>query len=58
MIRYNTYIITNYKNSNKALIFGLFSTSTDRLAEFGYKSSNTGFSLGTGYEQFEDLYFN
>ena len=51
------YTNPNYKNSNKALIFGLFSTSTDRLAEFGYKSSNTGFSLGTGYEQFEDLYF-
>ena len=51
------YTNPNYKNSNKALIFGLFSKSTDRLAEFGYKSSNTGFSLGTGYEQFEDLYF-
>ena len=51
------YTNPNYKNSNKALIFGVFSTSTDRLTDFGYKSSNTGFSLGTGYEQFEDLYF-
>ena len=51
------YTNPNYKNSNKALIFGVFSSSTDRLTDFGYKSSNTGFSLGTGYEQFEDLYF-
>ena len=51
------YTNPNYKNSNKALVFGLFSKNTDRLTEFGYKSSNTGFSLGTGYEQFEDLYF-
>ena len=51
------YSNPNYKNSNKALNFSLFSTNTDRLSEFGYKSSNTGFTLGTGYEQFEDLYF-
>jgi outer membrane protein insertion porin family len=52
-----SYINPNYKNSDRSLLLGLNSTSTDRLAEFGYKSSNSGFSIGTSYEQYDDIFF-
>ena len=51
------YIQPNYKNSDRSLLLNLHSTATDRLADFGYKSSNTGFTLGTRYEQYDDIYF-
>ena len=53
-----SYINPNYKNSDRSLLLGLNSTSTDRLAEFGYKSSNSGFSIGTSYEQYDDIFFS
>ena len=31
---------------------------TDRLSDFGYKSNDTGFSIGTNFEYLEDLYFS
>ncbi len=51
------YLNPKYKNSDKSLDFGISSETTDRLAEFGYKSSEAGFYFGTGYEQFDDFYF-
>ena len=48
----------NYKNTDKGLIINVASSSVDRLTEFGYKSSNINFLLGTSYEQFEDIYFS
>ena len=48
----------NYKSSNKAIFTNIQSSSTDRLTQNGYKSTKTGFSLGTKFEQYEDLYFN
>ena len=34
------------------------STITDRLKNFGYKSNKTGFSVGSGFELYDDLYWN
>ena len=48
----------NYKGSNKSLNTSLESTTTDRLANFGYKSNKTGFSVGSGFEFYDDLYWN
>ena len=48
----------NYKGSNKSLNGSLESTVTDRLTNFGYKSSKTGFSVGSSFELYDDLYWN
>ena len=46
----------NYKGSNKSLNLSIQSTVTDRLANFGYKSNKSGFSIGSGFEYYDDLY--
>ena len=46
----------NYQNTNKSLNFEVSSTETDRLKNSGYKTNKTGFSLGTRFEYFDDLY--
>ena len=48
----------NYKGSNRSLNASLESTITDRLKNFGYKSNKTGFSIGSGFEFYDDLYWN
>jgi len=48
----------NYKGSNRSLNASLESTVTDRLKNFGYKSNKSGFSVGSGFEFYEDLYWN
>ena len=48
----------NYKGSNRSLNTSLESTITDRLKDFGYKSNKTGFSVGSGSELYDDLYWN
>ena len=48
----------NYKGSNKSLNGSIESTNTDRLTNFGYKSNKTGFSVGSGFEFYDDLYWN
>jgi outer membrane protein insertion porin family len=48
----------NYKGSNRSLNASLESTITDRLKNFGYKSNKTGFSVGSGFELYDDLYWN
>jgi len=48
----------NYKGSNRSLNVSLESTITDRLKDFGYESNKTGFSVGSGFEFYEDLYWN
>ena len=48
----------NYKGSNRSLNASLESSVTDRLTNFGYKSSKTGFSIGSGFEFYDDLYWN
>ena len=48
----------NYKYSDKSLFTNIQSTQTDKLSNNGYKSTKTGFSLGTKFEQYENFYFN
>jgi len=51
-----SYTKPNYKNSDRDLILSLQSQETDRLANFGYKSSDTGVLVGTKFEHLEDLF--
>ena len=48
----------NYQNTNKSLNFEVSATETDRLKNSGYKTNQTGFSLGTRFEYFDDLYLS
>ena len=48
----------NYKGSNKSLNFSAESTVTDNLKTFGYESNKAGFSVGTGFEFYDDLFLN
>ena len=47
----------NFKNSEKDLITSVENSTRDLLSRFGYKNRRTGFTVGTSYEQFEDIYF-
>ena len=48
----------NYNGSNKSLNASIESSIIDRLKNFGYKSKKTGFSVGSGFEFYDDLYWN
>ena len=48
----------NFAYSDRALSTSIESTSTDKISDFGYKSSLNKFSLGTRYEQFDNLFFS
>ncbi len=48
----------NYKGSNKSLNLSLESRSTDRLKTFGYESNKTGFTIGSGFEYYDNLFLN
>jgi len=48
----------NFKGSSRSLNVSLESSVADRLKNFGYKSNKTGFSIGSGYEFYDDLYWN
>ncbi len=48
----------NYKNSQKSLRTSLEATKIDQMSRFGYESTKTGFSIGTVFEQYEDIYFS
>jgi len=45
----------NYNYTDNALSTRVQSTVTDRMANYGYKSTNTGFSIGTNFEQYDDF---
>ena len=46
----------NYKYSGNAVMANLDVSSTDRSSSSGFKSSRTGFGLGTRFEQYENMY--
>ena len=48
----------NYKNTDRSVNTTIESTSSDFLSTSGFKTSRTGFGIGTGYEQYEDFYVN
>ncbi len=47
----------NFNYTDKSLSTSVESTNIDKLTESGYKSTKTGFTLGTGFEQFENVFF-
>ncbi len=52
------YTHPNFAYSDRSLSTSLESSVTDKLTDFGYKSSLNKVSLGTRYEQFEDTFFS
>ncbi len=50
--------LKNYKNSDKDLNLSFENSSIDQLSKYGYKSTKTGLTLGTSYEQYKDVYFS
>jgi len=47
----------NFKNSNNSLSTSISSTTTDFLADYGYKTNLSSVSFGTNFERYEDLFF-
>ncbi|MFL2878492.1 MAG: outer membrane protein assembly factor BamA [Candidatus Pelagibacter sp.] len=47
----------NWNFSDRSLIASIESSVTDKMADYGYETSLTGFNFGSGWEQYEDLYF-
>ncbi len=52
------YSKPNFAYTDNTLFTSVSATSNDFLTDFGYKISNTGFSLGTEFEQYENLFFS
>ena len=48
----------NFKNSDRSLNTTIESTVSDFMSTSGYKTTRTGLSLGTGFEQFQDIFIN
>ena len=48
----------NFKNTDRSINTTIESTSSDYMTSSGYKTTRTGLKLGTGFEQYEDLFFN
>ena len=48
----------NFKNSDKSIKTLLESSTNDFMSGSGYKTSRTGFIVGTGFEQMDDLFVN
>ncbi len=46
----------NYNNSDKSIFTNIQSSETDRLTDFGYKTNKTGFTFGTDFEYYDDLF--
>ncbi len=48
----------NWNYSDRSLISSIESSTTDRMGDYGYKTSTTGFSFGSSWEQYDDLFFS
>ncbi len=48
----------NWNYSNKSLTTTFESSVTDRMSDYGYETSKTGFSFGSAWEQYDDIYFS
>jgi outer membrane protein insertion porin family len=51
------YSKPNFNNTDNTLFTSVKSITTDNLTDYGYETSNVSFSIGTGFEQYENLYF-
>ena len=52
------YAKPNFNNSDNTLFTSLKSSTTDVLTDSGYKTSELGFSLGTKFEQFQNIFLS
>ena len=52
------YSQPNWNYTDNTVFTSLTSTSEDYMSDFGYKTNTTGFSFGTTFEQYENLYFS
>ena len=52
------YTHPNFAYSDRALNMNLQSTVTDKLTDYGYKSSLNSIGVGTQYEQYDDVFFS
>ncbi len=48
----------NWNYTDKALSASVESSVTDRMTNYGYETKKTGFSLGSAWEQYDDIYFS
>ena len=48
----------NFKNSDRSLNTTIESTASDFMSSSGYKTTRTGLSIGTGFEQYQDIFIN
>ena len=48
----------NWNYSDKTLIASIESSVTDRLTDYGYETGKTGISLGSAWEQYDDVIFS
>ena len=53
-----SYTHPNFAYSDRSLTTSLESTAVDKMTNSGYKSSLNKVSLGTSYEQYENLFFS
>ncbi len=52
------YSKPNFNYSENTLFTSFKSSNTDRIKDFGYETTDLGVSLGTKFEQFENLFFS
>ena len=52
------YSKPNFAYTDNTLFTSVDATTTDLLTDFGYKVSKKGFSLGTQFEQYENVFFS
>ena len=52
------YANPNFNYTDNTLFTTVKSSKTDRIKDFGYESRDIGFSLGSKFEQFENLFFS
>ena len=52
------YAKPNFRNSENTLFTSIKSSTTDLLTDSGYKTSELGFSLGTKFEQFQNIFLS
>ena len=48
----------NFKGSDQSVFANIESSETNRLTNFGYKTTKTGFSLGSRFEYYENVFLS
>ncbi|WP_075520415.1 outer membrane protein assembly factor BamA [Candidatus Pelagibacter communis] len=48
----------NFNYTDKSLSTSIFAIDTDKMTESGYQSGEVGFSFGTSFEQYDNLFFS